>query len=284
MQSVTQWRVSKGILDSSNRDSLFTASNVTPGQKYEFKFPILPTEYTFPAGHQVGVVLLANFSMGVANTRSAVVTVDTKASKVILPITGGSAAATASAGFVADTTAPVIAAPDVTVEHHGPDRHERHVTRCRRPPTRRTRLRPSPATRRAGTSSRSAPRRSPAPRPTPTATSSTKTFNDHGLRRHDGQRRHERHRAGHAVADAGHAGGVRRVHARHHEDLRVLDDGQRDHDRRRRDAERRRPELVRHRPPGQRHVRRCRSRCRPAAATPPTRPPPTPTSAPRPRR
>ena len=61
----------------------------TPGQKYEFKFPILPTEYTFPAGHQVGVVLLANYSMGIAGTTKSVVTVDTKASKVILPITGG---------------------------------------------------------------------------------------------------------------------------------------------------------------------------------------------------
>ena len=113
-QSVTTWRVSKGILDSSNRDSLFTSSLVTAGQTYEFKFPVLPTEYTVPAGHQIGVILLANFSMGTAATRGAVVTVDTKASKVILPITGGSTAATASAGFVADTTAPVITAPDVT--------------------------------------------------------------------------------------------------------------------------------------------------------------------------
>jgi X-Pro dipeptidyl-peptidase len=114
-QAVTQWRVSKGILDSSNRDSLLTGTPVTPGQKYEFKFPVLPTEYTFPAGHQIGVVLLANYSMGVAGTRGAVVTVDTKASKVILPITGGSAAATATGAFVADTTAPTLApAADVT--------------------------------------------------------------------------------------------------------------------------------------------------------------------------
>ena len=110
VQNVTQWRVSKGILDSSNRTSLTDgqASPVTPGQKYEFKFRILPTDYTFPAGHQIGVVLLANYSMGVAGTTKAVVTVDTKASKVSLPITGGADAATASGGFVADTTAPVI--------------------------------------------------------------------------------------------------------------------------------------------------------------------------------
>jgi X-Pro dipeptidyl-peptidase len=118
-QNVTQWRVSKGILDSSNRDSLIAgqASDVVPGQKYEFKFPVLPTEYTFPAGHQIGVVLLANYSMGVAGTRGAVVTVDTKASKVILPITGGAGAAQATGAFVADTTAPIFGdAPNITAQ------------------------------------------------------------------------------------------------------------------------------------------------------------------------
>ena len=66
--------------------------------------------------------------MGVAGTRDAVVTVDTKASKVILPITGGAAAATAAGAFVADTTAPI--ARRRAGRHganDGPDRHERHV-------------------------------------------------------------------------------------------------------------------------------------------------------------
>ena len=114
VQNVTTWRVSKGILDSQNRESLFTATPGVAGTKYEFKFPILPTEYTFPAGHQIGVVLLGNFSgySSVIGPRGAVFTVDTKASKVVLPITGGSAAAQASGGFVADTTAPTLG--DVT--------------------------------------------------------------------------------------------------------------------------------------------------------------------------
>ncbi|HEY6892424.1 MAG TPA: CocE/NonD family hydrolase [Solirubrobacter sp.] len=119
VQAVTSWRVSKGILDSSNRNSLIDgqATPVVPGQKYEFKFPVLPTEYTFPAGHQIGVILLANYSMGVAGTRGAVVTVDTKASKVILPITGGSAAATAADAFSADNDIPTIGPgpADITV-------------------------------------------------------------------------------------------------------------------------------------------------------------------------
>ena len=123
VQNVTTWRVSKGILDSANRDSLFTATPGVAGTKYEFKFPVLPTEYTFPAGHQIGVVLSGNFSgySSAVGPRGAVFTVDTKASKIVLPITGGSAAATASGGFVADTTVPVWgAAPDQTFKSTDP--------------------------------------------------------------------------------------------------------------------------------------------------------------------
>jgi X-Pro dipeptidyl-peptidase len=120
VQNVTQWRVSKGILDSTNRDSLFTGvgTPTVPGTKYEFKFPVLPTDYTFPAGHQIGVVLVANYSgySSIVGTRGATVTVDTKNSKVILPVTGGSAAATAAGGFALDTTAPTLPAiPNVSV-------------------------------------------------------------------------------------------------------------------------------------------------------------------------
>src|SRR3954468_1127564 len=111
LQTGTVWRIQRGILDSSNRDSLFTgqASNVTLGQMYTFKFPTLPTEYTIPAGHQLGVIVVANYSMGVAGTRGAVVTVDTKASKVTLPVTDAATTVAQSGAFAADTTAPTIA-------------------------------------------------------------------------------------------------------------------------------------------------------------------------------
>jgi X-Pro dipeptidyl-peptidase len=111
-QSVTSWRVSKGILDSSNRDSLFTGQSApaVPGTKYEFKFQTLPTDYTFPAGHQIGIVIVANYSSfsSVNGTTGATVTVDTKNSKVLLPVTGGTTAADA-AGVTPDTTAPALA-------------------------------------------------------------------------------------------------------------------------------------------------------------------------------
>ncbi len=108
--SYPTWRVTRGILDSSNRDSLYTATPAVVGTKYEFKFPVLPTEYTFPAGHQIGVVIMSNdSSLGANGTRGQTITLDTKASKVSLPVTGGSGAITASGAFVADTTIPTLA-------------------------------------------------------------------------------------------------------------------------------------------------------------------------------
>ena len=57
--SVTQWRVTRGIRDSSNRDSLWylDATPVTIGQQYHYKFPTMPTEHIFKAGHQIGIII-----------------------------------------------------------------------------------------------------------------------------------------------------------------------------------------------------------------------------------
>ena len=80
-----------------------------------------------------------------------------------------------------------------------------------------------------------------------------------------------RHRARDAVADDGHAGRVRRVHAGRRQRLQRVDHRERHHVRGWRDAERRRPEPVRDRSAGQRHVlaRRSRSRSRPPARAAP---------------
>ena len=53
----TGWRITRGILDAVNRDSYFTDSPMTVGQQYELKFPMMPTEYTIPAGHRFAVTL-----------------------------------------------------------------------------------------------------------------------------------------------------------------------------------------------------------------------------------
>jgi X-Pro dipeptidyl-peptidase len=100
---VTQWRVSKGILDSSNRESLL-ASAATPveiGWKYRFAWPTFPNDFVFEAGHRIGIVLVANYTSfsSVPGTTGSTVTLDTRASKVRLPIVGGHGAAVASGGF-----------------------------------------------------------------------------------------------------------------------------------------------------------------------------------------
>jgi X-Pro dipeptidyl-peptidase len=107
IQNVTQWRVTRGILDSSNRDSLTTPSPVTPGQEYAFSIPLEPTEHTFAAGHRIGVVIVGNL-LGTGGTPSSNITVDTKLTKLVLPVAGGDAAARAAA--LTDETAPTTTA------------------------------------------------------------------------------------------------------------------------------------------------------------------------------
>ena len=103
------WRVSKGILDSSNRDSLFTVGP-RHGRSEVRVHSSRPCRRTspFPAGHQIGVdparQLLDGLSSvngdGVARHRRH------QGQQGHPPDHGGPTAATASAGFVADTTAP----------------------------------------------------------------------------------------------------------------------------------------------------------------------------------
>jgi X-Pro dipeptidyl-peptidase len=100
--NVTQWRVTRGGLDSSNRDSLWylDATPVTIGEKDEFSIPTMPTEHTFKAGHRIGIIVTGHLigqtsavEGGPAATNGSVITVDTKGSKVQLPIVGGREAA-----------------------------------------------------------------------------------------------------------------------------------------------------------------------------------------------
>jgi X-Pro dipeptidyl-peptidase len=94
--NVTQWRVSRGVLDSSNRLSLRMAQPVAVDQMYRFTFPSMPTEHVFQAGHRIGIVIVANLSGYVAETRGTQITLDTRLSKVTLPLRGGYGAAVSS--------------------------------------------------------------------------------------------------------------------------------------------------------------------------------------------
>jgi X-Pro dipeptidyl-peptidase len=101
-QDVTQWRVTRGGLDSSNRDSLWyqDATPVTIDEKDQFPIATMPTTHTFEAGHRIGIIVTGHLigrtdaiEGGPPATNGSVITVDTTASKVQLPIVGGRQAA-----------------------------------------------------------------------------------------------------------------------------------------------------------------------------------------------
>jgi X-Pro dipeptidyl-peptidase len=121
--NVTQWRVTRGILDSSNRDSLDTPTLMTPGATARFRFPLQPEDYTFKAGHQIAVTVVGDYrDVGTVGTSGATIGVDTKSSKVFLPIVGGYPAAVASGAFAPDTVAPAQTVPsDIVVVTEDPD-------------------------------------------------------------------------------------------------------------------------------------------------------------------
>jgi len=93
-----QEAVTKGIMDAVNRQSLRTAEPLVPGQAYNFDFPLLPEDYVFPAGHRLGVILVASYPQysSQADRSGATLTYALKSSKVLLPIVGGTAAAHAA--------------------------------------------------------------------------------------------------------------------------------------------------------------------------------------------
>ena len=141
-QNVTQWRVTRGTLDSSNRNSLFytDATPLTANTKTQITFPTFATEHIFKAGHQIGVVIVGNlFGAGASGTaptrppRPSRSRIDAKQSKVILPVQGGYAALASAGGTDAETVAPVLAGvpADITVHTANPDGHRGHFT----PPT-----------------------------------------------------------------------------------------------------------------------------------------------------
>ena len=106
-----------GLLEPAR---LRVAEPVTIGQKYRFTWPTLPEDFTFAAGHRIGIVIGANFSAyGSTNGMTQTdITVDTKLSKVKLPITGGYDAGVAAGLFSAETVPPTIGpiSPDITVD------------------------------------------------------------------------------------------------------------------------------------------------------------------------
>jgi X-Pro dipeptidyl-peptidase len=90
-QTVTQWRVTKGILDAVNRNSYAVPEPVVPGLETSFRFPLLPQDYVFPAGHRIGLVVFGSYSGygSVPEQNRATITLNLTDSRLDLPVVGG---------------------------------------------------------------------------------------------------------------------------------------------------------------------------------------------------
>jgi X-Pro dipeptidyl-peptidase len=112
LTTVTQWRVSKGILDALNRNSYAVAEPLVPNVEDSFTFPLLPQDYVFPAGHRIGLVLLGSYSGygSQPDQNRATISLNVTETLVDLPVVGGKAALT-RAGLEKATPADVIETP-----------------------------------------------------------------------------------------------------------------------------------------------------------------------------
>jgi hypothetical protein len=110
--NVTQWRVSRGIHDARNRTDLTTPTDLVPDQFSDFSFKLMPEDYVFPAGHRIGVVIVATYGgVATANTNyGATVTIDLQQSNIEFPVVGGYLSALAAG--IPDDRGPVLTVPD----------------------------------------------------------------------------------------------------------------------------------------------------------------------------
>jgi X-Pro dipeptidyl-peptidase len=111
------WRVTKGVLDSGHRTSRLTTTPIDADTRYPFSFPLLPQDYTFQAGHQIGVVIVGSYrDYGTtASTTAANITFSLKDSRIDLPIVGGGAAALAAGISGGEPTTTVLSDAGSTV-------------------------------------------------------------------------------------------------------------------------------------------------------------------------
>ncbi|WP_216214932.1 Xaa-Pro dipeptidyl-peptidase [Amycolatopsis aidingensis] len=82
--------VTRGSIDTRNRNGLTEEQPLQPGLQYEVDWQTHPKDYVFPAGHRIGVVLVANDESYIAtDAAGATVLVTLGASKLTLPVAGG---------------------------------------------------------------------------------------------------------------------------------------------------------------------------------------------------
>lgn len=87
--------VTKGIVDGLNINDYSRQTPLVPGRQYQVGFPLLPEDYVFPAGHRIGVIIVASYRDygSQADQNRATIRIAPQRSLIDLPIVGGQAAA-----------------------------------------------------------------------------------------------------------------------------------------------------------------------------------------------
>jgi len=87
-------RITKGILDGRNRNSLTTPEDLIPGEEYYFEFPLLPEDYVIKAGHRLAFVIVGSYPGygSQADQNRANITINLTKTTLELPVVGGEAA------------------------------------------------------------------------------------------------------------------------------------------------------------------------------------------------
>jgi X-Pro dipeptidyl-peptidase len=87
-------RITKGILDARNRNSLTTPEDLIPGQEYDFDFPLLPEDYIIKAGHRLAFVIVGSYPGygSQPDQTRANITINLTDTRLELPVVGGAPA------------------------------------------------------------------------------------------------------------------------------------------------------------------------------------------------
>ena len=90
VQTVSAQILTRGTIDTKNRESIKVGSPVTPGQSFEIQWQLHPKDHVFPAGHRIGLIITGN-NNGYATLDQTVknVTIKYAGSKLILPVESG---------------------------------------------------------------------------------------------------------------------------------------------------------------------------------------------------
>ena len=91
-RSVTSERVARGAIDAGNRDSLWRKTPLTPGQKVWVQVPLWGNDYTFLAGHRIGVVVVGSYPSYSTQAKTGPVPtfeLNVSESRITLPVVGG---------------------------------------------------------------------------------------------------------------------------------------------------------------------------------------------------